>query len=309
MSAVIAATVRSARNGGNSQLGIATVTASRYNSAVDFSQALRERRVSRRLSQLELALRAGTTQRYLSFLETGRSGPGRDIVIRLAESLELPLRERNDLLVAAGFAPAYLQTSLTDPALAPVRAAIEHVLEAHLPYPAIVVNRCGLLVAANEAFSLLTDGAAADLLEPPVNAYRLALHPRGLAPRVANFPQWARHVVEAVHAALRRDPDDELRALHAELVRYLPDGPADAGPLGFAVPLRLRVDDGQELELMTTITTFATAVDVTIAELRLEAFLPGSQLTADYLAAGPRGADHPRVFELPGQSAAAIMSG
>ncbi len=284
MSAVIAATVRSARNSSNSQLGIATVTASRYNSAVDFSRALRERRVSRRLSQLELALRAGTTQRYLSFLETGRSDPGRDIVIRLAESLELPLRERNDLLVAAGFAPAYPQTSLTGPALAPVRTAIEHVLQAHLPYPAIVVSRSGLLVAANDAFSLLTDGAAADLLEPPVNAYRLALHPRGLAPRVANFPQWARHVVESLHAALRRNPDDELRALHAELVQYLPAGPAEAGPLGFAVPLRLRTGDGPELELMTTITTFATAVDVTIAELRLEAFLPGSQLTADYLA-------------------------
>lgn len=251
---------------------------------MDFPQALRERRISRRLSQLELALRAGTTQRYLSFLENARSEPGRDIVIRLAESLELPLRERNDLLVAAGFAPAYPQTSLADPALAPVRTAIQHVLEAHMPYPAIVVNRCGLLVAANDAFSLLTEGAAADLLEPPVNAYRLALHPRGLAPRVTNFPQWARHVTESLHSALRRNPDDQLSALYDELVRYLPDGPADAGPLGFAVPLQLRTDDGRDLRLMTTITTFATAVDVTIAELRLEAFLPGCQLTADYLA-------------------------
>lgn len=251
--------------------------------SVDFSQALRERRVSRRLSQLELALRAGTTQRYLSFLKNARSEPGRDIVIRLAESLELPLRERNDLLIAAGFAPAYAQTALTDPALAPVRTAIQHVLEAHMPYPAIVVNRCGLLVAANDAFSLLTDGAAADLLEPPANAYRLALHPRGMAPRVTNFPQWARHVVESLHSALRRNPDEQLSALCEELVQYLPGESAEAGPLGFAVPLQLRTDDGQELKLMTTITTFATAVDVTIAELRLEAFLPGCQLTASYL--------------------------
>ena len=206
------------------------------------------------------------------------------MVIRLAESLDLPLRERNDLLIAAGFAPAYPRTSLTDPALAPVRTAIEHVLRAHMPYPAIVVNRCGLLVAANDAFSLLTDGAAADLLEPPANAYRIALHPRGMAPRVANFGQWARHVVESLHSALRRNPDEELAALYDELVRYLPAEPPAVSPLGFAVPLELRTGDGGLLRLMTTITTFATAVDVTISELRLEAFLPGCQFTADYLA-------------------------
>lgn len=251
---------------------------------MDFPQALRERRTSRRLSQLELALRAGTTQRHLSFLETARSEPGRDMVIRLAESLELPLRERNDLLVSAGFAPVYPRTSLTDPALAPVRAAIRHVLAAHMPYPAIVVNRSGLLVAANDAFGVLTDGAAADLLEPPANAYRIALHPRGMAPRVANFGQWARHVLESLHSALRRNPDEELGALYDELVRYLPAGPPETSPLGFAVPLELRTGDGELLNLMTTITTFATAVDVTISELRLEAFLPGSELTAEYLA-------------------------
>jgi len=251
---------------------------------VDFPQALRERRTSRRLSQLELALLAGTTQRHLSFLETARSEPGRDMVIRLAESLDLPLRERNDLLIAAGFAPVYPQTSLTAPALAPVRTAIEHVLEAHMPYPAIVVNRCGLLVAANDAFSLLTDGAAADLLEPPANAYRIALHPRGMAPRVANFGQWARHVLESLQSALRRNPDEELGALYDELLRYLPAESPEASPLGFAVPLELRTGDGQLLKLMTTITTFATAVDVTISELRLEAFLPGCQFTAEYLA-------------------------
>lgn len=250
---------------------------------MDFPQALRERRTSRRLSQLDLAIRAGTTQRHLSFLENARSEPGRDMVIRLAESLDLPLRERNALLLAAGFAPAYSQTPLADPALAPVRTALDHVLSAHMPYPAIVVDRRGDLIAANAGFGLLTEGAAEELIEPPVNAYRLALHPRGLAPRVANFAQWGRHVVEALHAEVLRNPDDGLSALVAELRGYLPDYPPEAGQLGFAVPLRLRSTDGGELELMTTITTFATAVDVTIAELRLEAFLPANQVTADYL--------------------------
>jgi transcriptional regulator with XRE-family HTH domain len=252
---------------------------------VEFPEALRERRTSRRLTQLDLAIRAGTTQRHVSFLETARSEPGRDMVIRLAESLELPLRERNALLVAAGLAPAYPQTPLTDPALAAVRTALEHVLAAHLPYPAIVVDRRGDLVAANEAFGLLTDGVPEELIEPPVNAYRLALHPRGLAHRVINFGQWARHVVDALQIQVMRDPDDQLGTLLAELKTYLPDRPVEPGHLGFAVPLLLRTGEGRELALMTTITTFATAVDVTISELRLEAFLPANQSTADYLRA------------------------
>lgn len=252
---------------------------------MDFPQALRERRTSRRLSQLELAIRAGTTQRHVSFLETARSEPGRDMVIRLAESLDLPLRERNALLLTAGFAAAYPQTALTAPALAPVRTALEHVLAAHMPYPAIVVDRRGDLIAANEAFGLLTEKMPEELIEPPVNAYRLALHPRGLAPRVANFGQWARHVIEALQAEVMRNPDDRLAALLAELRSYVPADPIEAGHLGFAVPLRLRTAEGGELELMTTITTFTTAVDVTISELRLEAFLPANQVTADYLRA------------------------
>ena len=252
---------------------------------MDFPQALRERRTSRRLSQLDLAIRAGTTQRHVSFLETARSEPGRDMVIRLAESMDLPLRERNALLHTAGFAPAYPQSALTDPALAPVRTALEHVLAAHMPYPAIVVDLRGDLVAANEAFGLLTESVPEELIEPPVNAYRLALHPRGLAPRVVNFGQWARHVVEALQAEVMRNPDDQLGALLAELRTYVPDQPIEPGHLGFAVPLRLRTGEGAELELMTTITTFATAVDVTISELKLEAFLPASQFTADYLRA------------------------
>src|SRR6266705_132809 len=149
----------------------------RYNRSVDFSHALRERRTSRRLSQLELALRAGTTQRHLSFIESGRSVPGREMMIRLTESLGLPLRERNDLLLKAGYAPAYPEQALDSAELAPVMNALGHILSGHLPYPAIVVDRFGDIVAANAALAVLFEGCADWLLVPPVNAYRVALHP------------------------------------------------------------------------------------------------------------------------------------
>jgi transcriptional regulator with XRE-family HTH domain len=164
---------------------------------VDFAQALKERRASRRLSQLELALKAGTTQRHLSFIESGRSVPGREMVIRLTESLGLPLRERNEMLLRAGYAPAYPEQALDSAALAPVMDALGHILTAHLPYPAIIVDRSGDIVAANTAHSLLFEGCAGWLLVPPVNAYRAALHPEGMAPRIANFGEWARHVLLA----------------------------------------------------------------------------------------------------------------
>jgi transcriptional regulator with XRE-family HTH domain len=253
---------------------------------VDFSSALKERRASRRLSQLELALRAGTTQRHLSFIESGRSVPGREMVIRLTESLGLPLRERNELLLKAGYAPAYQETALDSPGLAPVIAALTHILDAHMPYPAIVIDRYGEIVAANAGQRILADGCAEHLR---ANAYRLALHPEGMAPRIVNFAEWARHVLNAMAAELARNPDERLAALHAELSPYVP--PADIGPghLGFAVPLELRTRHG-ELRLMTTIASFATAVDVTISELKLEAFLPADQATAATLT---RAAERP----------------
>ncbi|GGM78367.1 helix-turn-helix domain-containing protein [Dactylosporangium sucinum] len=242
---------------------------------MDFPTALRERRTRLRLSQLDLALRAGTTQRHVSFIESGRSVPGRNMVVRLAESLDLPLRERNALLLAAGYAPAYPESGLGDAALAPVREAIGHILRGHLPYPAIVVDGGGGLVAANDAYGLVTEGAAAELVGPGRNVYRLALHPHGLAPRIRNLAEWARHIVA------RLDHQTELRD---ELAACVPElGPDDA-PLGFAVPLHLASSRG-ELHLMTTITTFATAVDVTLAELKLEAFLPVDAQTAAALAA------------------------
>ncbi len=247
---------------------------------MDFPAALKARRGSRRLSQLELALRAGTTQRHLSFIESGRSAPGREMVIRLAESLGLPLRERNELLLLAGYAPAYPETALDSPDLAPVMGALAHVLDAHRPYPAIVIDRYGQIVAANAGQAILTDGCAERL---HANAYRLALHPDGMAPRIANFAEWAWHVLDAMAAELARNPDERLAALYAELRAYVPAARVAPGHLGFAVPLELRTAHG-DLRLMTTITSFATAVDVTVSELKLEAFLPADQATSAALS-------------------------
>lgn len=170
---------------------------------MDFPAALKERRASRRLSQLELALRAGTTQRHLSFIESGRSPPGREMVIRLAESLGLPLRERNELLLKAGYAPAYPETPLDSPGLAPLLAALSHILDAHMPYPAIVIDPCGEIVAANAGQRILAGGCVEHLRG---NAYRLALHPDGMAPQITNVADWARHVLNGIAAELIRNP-------------------------------------------------------------------------------------------------------
>ncbi|MEV7415517.1 helix-turn-helix transcriptional regulator [Streptomyces sp. NPDC089919] len=243
---------------------------------------LRHRRALSRMSQLDLATRAGTTQRHLSFIESGRSLPGRAMVVRLAESLGLTLRERNALLLSAGYAPAYPESPLADGALRPVREALDAILTGHLPYPALVAGPRGELVAANAAFGLLTEGADPDLLAPPVNVLRLALHPRGMAPRVANLAAWGRHIVENVRGRARAHPDPLLDELARELTGYLPAEPPGPDHLGFAVPLHLRTAEG-DMRLLTTLTSFATAVDVTLAELHLEAFLPADEATASLL--------------------------
>ena len=247
-----------------------------------FPTELRRWRSARRLSQLELALRAGTTQRHVSFIEKGRSRPGRDVVVRLAESMELTLRERNDLLLAAGFAPAFPESPLGDEALWPVRQALDTILDGHLPYPAMVVRPHGILVSANRAFDLFHEDVDPALLAPPVNVFRLALHPNGLARRVRNLPEWGRHITGNLRAKLVRSPDQSLEALLAELEGYLPPLPAEVDVLGFSVPLELTSHDG-DLRLITTLTSFATAADVTLAELHLEAFLPADEPTAEVL--------------------------
>ncbi|WP_332873264.1 MULTISPECIES: helix-turn-helix transcriptional regulator [Nocardia] len=247
-----------------------------------FARQLKHWRTLRRFSQLDLAISADTSQRYLSFLEQGRSRPGRTMVVRLAESLGLSLREHNALLLAAGFAPIFPESTLETPELAPIKAALDRILDGHMPYPAVVVRPYGILVGANAAFDVLTEGSAPELLAPPINVLRLALHPRGLARRVLNLPEWGRHVTESLRNRALRSPDPELDAFIAELESYLPE--ADPGPdhLGFAVPLRLRSDQG-ELRLITTVTSFATAVDITLSELHLEAFLPADEHTAEIL--------------------------
>ncbi|WP_459956409.1 helix-turn-helix domain-containing protein [Nocardia sp. IFM 10818] len=266
------------------------MTAMAVSTASPFAQQLRQWRTLRRISQLDLAIRAETSQRYLSFLEQGRSHPGRTMVVRLAESLGLSLRERNNLLLAAGYAPAFPESGVDAPELGAVREALRTILHGHLPYPAVVTRRYGELVAANPAFALLTEGCAPALLEPPLNLLRLALHPDGLARRVLNLPEWGRHITDSLRTLAVRSPDQQLDALTAELDSYLP--PIDPGPnhVGFAVPLRLLpiAPDGSgpaELRLITTLTSFATATDITLAEMHLEAFLPADQPTADYLRA------------------------
>ncbi|MFB7718033.1 MULTISPECIES: helix-turn-helix domain-containing protein [unclassified Nocardia] len=252
--------------------------------ASPFAQQLRHWRTRRRISQLDLAISAETSQRYLSFLEQGRSHPGRTMVVRLAESLGLSLRERNTLLLAAGYAPAFPESALDAPELGPVRHALDTILQGHLPYPAVVTRPYGVLVSANAAFEMLAEGCAPELLDAPLNVLRLALHPDGLARRVINLPEWGRHITDSLRNRAARSPDPDLDALITELEAYLPK--VDPGPqhLGFAVPLRLR-SPGGELRLITTLTSFATATDITLAELHLEAFLPADQATSDYLRA------------------------
>jgi hypothetical protein len=215
------------------------------------------------------------------------------MILRLAEALDIPLRERNLMLLTAGYAPAYGETQLADPHLAPVRAALERVLEGHLPYPAVLVDRHGDLVSGNSAFDTLVAGGevARELLEPRINVPRLLLHPRGLAPRIANLDVWAWHIIDALQHEKARNPADRLDALADELVSFVPARrhPPGLDYIGCAVPLRLQTPEG-ELQLLSTLTYFGTAVDVTVDELKLEAFLPADEATANILAVWAQGA-------------------
>ncbi|WP_243737685.1 helix-turn-helix domain-containing protein [Blastococcus xanthinilyticus] len=247
-------------------------------------ELLRGWRQRRRLSQLELAGGAGVSARHLSFLETGRARPSRDMVLHLAEQLDVPLRERNELLTAAGFAPAYARRGLDEPDMRTVRAALDLVLAAYEPFPAVVVDRAWDLVAANRAVPVLTAGVAPHLLEPPANVLRLSLHPDGMAPRILDLPQWRRHVLHRLAREADLTGDPGLGALHRELLA-LPGGLARTPPPnGIAVPLRVRSGDAV-LSFLSTVTTFGTAVDLTAAELSIEAFLPADAATGEAVRA------------------------
>lgn len=249
-------------------------------------ELLRQWRERRRLSQLDLALAAEVSTRHLSFIETGRSRPSREMVLRLAEPLDLPLRERNHLLLAGGYAPVYAETALAAPALAAVRVALRQVLVGHEPYPAVVVDRGWHLVDANAGVALFTEGIAPTLLAPPVNVLRVSLHPDGLAPRIVNLGEWRAHLLGRLRRQVALTADPDLRRLQSELRAYPCHQPEPAievpGPGDIVVPLRLRHGD-RELAFFSTVATFGTPLDITIAELAIESFYPADPATAAFL--------------------------
>jgi transcriptional regulator with XRE-family HTH domain len=245
---------------------------------------LREWRTRRRLSQLELALEAGVSTRHLSFVETGRSRPSAEMVLHLAEQLDVPLRERNQLLLAAGYAPRYGARSLDDPDMTAIRDALGRLLDSHEPYPALAIDRGWNLVASNSALGPLLEGIDDALLQPPVNVMRLALHPHGLAPRILNLGEWRAHLLHRLDRQIAVTGDEPLRALREELGAYPgPDWPHEPGAGEIMVAMRLDSPAG-ELAFFSTVTTFGTAVDVTVAELSIEAFFPADAQTAQALS-------------------------
>ncbi|KJE24471.1 putative transcriptional regulator [Frankia torreyi] len=264
---------------------------------------LRQWRERRQVSQLELALRADSSTRHISFVETGRATPSRAMVLRLAEHLDVPVRDRNTLLIAAGYAPAYPETPLHDPAMTAVRAGLEQLLTAYEPNPTLVLDGHYDVALTNRAALALLAGVPADLLRPPLNAMRLTLHPRGLAPRIVNLAEWRSHLLERMRRNMILRGSSALRALHDEVSAYpVPDRPAfedpgtdtgtgpanpaaaDGAPPALALPMRIVVE-GHLLTLISTMTTFNTPLDVTVSELAVETFLPADPETAKALVA------------------------
>lgn len=240
---------------------------------------MRDWRQRRRLSQLDLAIEADVSARHVSFIETGRSAPSRAMVLRLAQVLDVPLREQNQLLLAAGLAPVYGERNLDDPDMAAVREGVERVLRAYHPFPCVVVDRGWQIVHANAGAGVLLEGVAPHLLERP-NALRVALHPQGLAPRIRNLAQWRHHLIARLRREAAVSGSADLAALLTEIEAY-PGGFDETLDLGgVAVPLELYTSDGRLLSFLSTVTTFGTALDVTAAELSIEAFLPADDDTA-----------------------------
>jgi transcriptional regulator with XRE-family HTH domain len=243
---------------------------------------IRTWREHRRLSQLELAADAEISTRHLSFIETSRSKPSRDMVLKLSERLDVPLRERNRLLVAAGFAPVFTQVPLDAPVMSPVREVLRAILQG--PFPALIVDRRWNLIEANAAALRILQGVDPELLAPPVNAMRLALHPKGLAPRILNHAQWRAHLLDRVRREAEFVQDPQLLQLLEELRAYPCDGAQEAVNTTneLVTPLRIRFGD-RELAFLSTVATFGTPVDVTVAELMVESFFPADDATARVL--------------------------
>ncbi|WNZ07541.1 helix-turn-helix transcriptional regulator [Streptomyces sp. 11x1] len=257
---------------------------------------LRSWRERRRVSQLELALRAGSSARHISFVETGRSRPSEEMVLRLAEHLEVPVRERNALLLAAGYAPHYPETPLDDPSMGALREGMERLIQGYEPYPALVMNATYDVLAANRGIAMLLDGIPESLLVPPLNAMRLTLHPEGMAPRIRNLRAWRGHLLEQMERQVALHRSEPLRALYEEVAAYpLPPGTpeddsggdAGAGPgagasVYFALPMRIE-HEGRVLSFISSVSTFNTPLDVTVAELAIETFLPADPATVKHL--------------------------
>jgi transcriptional regulator with XRE-family HTH domain len=244
-------------------------------------------RQRRRLSQLDLATAAEISQRHLSFIESGRSTPSREMLLHLAEQLDVPVRERNLMLVAAGYAPVYGERGIDDPGLEAARGAVELILKGHEPHPALAVDRHWQMIAHNAAVPPLLAGVDPALLAPPVNVLRLSLHPQGLGPRLGNFREWRTHIIARLSQQIEKTADGVLMALLDEIKSYptphdaAPYRPVERDPLaGIAVPIVLRTDAGT-LSFLGTTTVFGTAVDVTLAELTIESFFPADRETAE----------------------------
>ncbi|MFF4101666.1 helix-turn-helix domain-containing protein [Streptomyces sp. NPDC001903] len=251
---------------------------------------LRTWRERRGISQLELAGRADSSSRHISFIETGRSRPSKEMVLRLADHLDVPVRERNSLLLAAGYAPHYAQTPLDDPSMGTLREGLERLLTGYEPYPALVVDAAYDVVAANRGIAMLLDGLPEHLLVPPLNAMRITLHPQGLAPRIRNLAQWRGHLLAQMERQIALSRSAQLRALYEEVSGYpvagrRPGGagaePEEAVPY-IALPLLIE-HDGHLLSFVSSIATFNTPMDVTVAELAVETLLPADAATAKYL--------------------------
>jgi transcriptional regulator with XRE-family HTH domain len=256
---------------------------------------LREWRQRRNLSQHEVALRSAVSARHLSFIETGRSRPSREMVLHLADRLDVPLRERNRLLLAAGFAPVFSERSFDDGELAPIRDALQRFLRAHEPYPALVVDRHWNVVAANRGIAYVNRDIAPELREPPANALRIALHPDGLASRISNLANWSGYLLARLRREIEATGDPELEALYEELVAYPgtttefdPARPLNSNDALFMQELRL---DDRALAFFCTLTTFGTPRDVTLAELTIVTFYPANSATAEAVTAAVGKAD------------------
>jgi transcriptional regulator with XRE-family HTH domain len=254
------------------------------NMQVPAGDQLREWRQRRRRSQLDLALDAEISTRHLSFIETGRSRPSREMIDRLAHQLDIPPRAANSIMIAAGFAPAHGERSLSDPEMDAARTAIDHLLQGYEPFPALAVDRHWNIVASNAAAALLTEQASPALLNGQANALRIALHPDGLAPQIVNFAEWRGHILERLDRQIAQSADEGLMALRAELTGY-PDAGGSNDNHSYnpvAVPLVLDTIGGR-MSFISTTTVFGTPVDVTLSEIAIEAFLPADAQTRTML--------------------------